>query len=240
MQASPQPNFAERELFYASYSILGQAPKGKVKKKNKKGEDTEMPWDYSIAGVYIIGILNFILFDEKTAENIVIEHIQLVRQKAGIALIDKFGLVTIELPKFGKTKEELKSTEDKWLYSLKNMENLPEYPAEMHEDIFKQLYKKARINDLTDKEMEAYRQSVSEYDDVILAVNYAESRGIEIGEKRGIKIGEKRGIKIGEKRGSETEQIKFVRNCYKHGMKIEEIAELTDLTTEQVSAVLTS
>jgi predicted transposase/invertase (TIGR01784 family) len=250
MQATPQPHFVERGLFYASHSILSQAPKGKVIRKNKEGVEVKVPWDYSIDGIYVVGILDFELFTEESAGDIVVEHIQLIRQKANLRLTDKFGLVTIELPKFKKEKEDLITLQDKWLYTLKNMESLPEYPEEMKESIFKELYKKASIENLTEKEMKTYQKSVLEYDDVILSMNYVEElgekrgiaigekRGVAIGEKRGVAIGEKRGIAIGEKRGVEKEQIKFVQNCYRHSMSIEEIAKLTDLKVEQIAAIL--
>jgi predicted transposase/invertase (TIGR01784 family) len=290
MQATPQPNFAERGLFYASHSILSQAPKGKIKTVSKTGEDIKTPWDYSIDGVYVIGILDFELFTEASAKNIVIEHIQMVRQKANIVLTDKLRFVTVELPKFTKKREELDTMQDKWLYSLKNMEQLPEYPEEMAENVFRELYKNATIENLTEEEMKTYQKSVMEYDDVILSMNYVKSKSLEMGERRGFEMGEKRGIAIGEKRGlekgekrgiaigerrglemgekrglekgekrgiaigerrglemgekrghekgRESEQIKFVRNCYKHNMSIDEIAKLTDLKVEQVSAIL--
>jgi predicted transposase/invertase (TIGR01784 family) len=259
MQAAPQPHFAERALLYASYPIVSQAPKGKVSKINKKGETIKVSWDYSLAGVYIISILNFNLFTEEKAKTIIIEHVKLVRQEANIIFSDKLELVTIELLKFKKKKEELTSLQDKWLYSLQNMEKLQECPEQMDEDIFKELYENAKIDNLTEEEMETYKKSVLEYDDVILAVNYAEERGmevgekrgekrgikigknqgIEIGEKRGIEIGEKQGIEIGEKRGIEIGKNMLVRNCYAHNLSIEQIAEFTGLTTKQVSDILT-
>jgi predicted transposase YdaD len=69
--------------------------------------------------------------------------------------------------------------------------------------------------------MEKYRKSVPEYDDVILAVDYAEERG------------EMRGIEIGEKRGIETERNRLVRSFYARNMSIEEIAELMGITVKQ-------
>ncbi|MDR1130231.1 MAG: Rpn family recombination-promoting nuclease/putative transposase, partial [Prevotellaceae bacterium] len=106
MQASVQPNFADRGLLYISFPIINQAPKGKVTKVNKKGETIKAPWDYSLKGVYMIGILDFVLFPEESTENIVIEHVKLVRLEANIIFSDKLEIVTIELPKFNKKAEE--------------------------------------------------------------------------------------------------------------------------------------
>ncbi|MDR2765826.1 MAG: hypothetical protein LBB90_12470, partial [Tannerella sp.] len=81
----------------------------------------------------------------------------------------------------------------------------------------------------------AYKRSVLEYDDVILAVNYAEEKG----EKRGIEIGEKRGRKRGIEIGKKRIIEEIVRNSYKLNMYLQQIAELTGLTEEQISAILT-
>ncbi|MDR1169540.1 MAG: Rpn family recombination-promoting nuclease/putative transposase [Prevotellaceae bacterium] len=250
MQASSQPNFAERMLFYMSYPIISQAPKGKVKKTDSDGKEVKKVWDYSIEGVYMIGILNFTLFPEKEAKNIVVEHIKLVRQKTNIVFTDKLEFVTIELPKFRKRKKNLLSLQDKWLYSLKNMEKLPECPKEFDDEILRELYENAKINNLTGEEMEAYSKSVMDYDDVILAVDYAKELGKKEGKKEGkregkregIEIGKKQGIEKGEKQGIEIgkieERINFVQRCHKNGIGIEQIINLTGLAEEQVFAIL--
>jgi predicted transposase/invertase (TIGR01784 family) len=82
--------------------------------------------------------------------------------------------------------------------------------------------------------METYKRSVLEYDDVALAVDYAEEKGIEIGEKRGIEIGEKRGVEIGKRRNTE----RIIRNGYSLGMSLKQLAAITDLTEEQIAAIL--
>jgi predicted transposase/invertase (TIGR01784 family) len=238
MQASSQPNFAERMLFYMSYPIISQAPKGKLTKTDSEGKEVKVVWDYSIEGVYMIGILNFTLFPEKAAKNTVVEYIKLVRQKTNIVFTDKLEFVTIELPKFRKKLTELLTIQDKWLYSLKNMEKLPECPKEFDEKILKELYENAKINNLTGEEMEAYSKSIMDYDDVILAMNYAEEKGEKKGEKKGIKIGEKKGEKRGIEKGKNEERINFVQRCYKNGISIEQIINLTGLAKEQISAIL--
>jgi predicted transposase YdaD len=94
--------------------------------------------------------------------------------------------------------------------------------------------------------MEAYNKSIMEYDDVVLAVDYAESRGekkgIQIGEKRGEKRGELRGIQIGEQRGMRIGEQKgktsVVLNLYRRGLPLEDIADITNFTAEQVKDIL--
>ncbi|MDR1341322.1 MAG: Rpn family recombination-promoting nuclease/putative transposase [Prevotellaceae bacterium] len=244
MQASSQPNFAERLLFYMAYPIISQAPKGKVTRTNSAGKQVKSGWDYSIEGVYMVGILNFTLFPEKLAKNTVVEHVRMMRKEANIVFTDKLEFVTIELPKFRKKEGELLTIQDKWLYSLKNMEKLPECPKEFDDEILRELYENAKINNLTGEEMKAYNKSIMEYDDVILAVDYAR----ETVEKEGEKRGYRRGIIIGrikvrarakaKAEGRNEVRINLVLNAYKNGISIEQIIRITGLSEEQVSAIL--
>ncbi|MDR0713324.1 MAG: hypothetical protein LBF89_03565 [Bacteroidales bacterium] len=66
--------------------------------------------------------------------------------------------------------------------------------------------------------METYNRSVLEYDDVALAVDYAEEKG--------------------EKRGERRNMEKIIRNGYRLGMSLKQLAAITDLTEEQIAAIL--
>jgi predicted transposase/invertase (TIGR01784 family) len=146
------------------------------------------------------------------------EHMKIVRQKADTVLTDKWEAVTVELPKFEKTEDELETVTDKWIYSLKNMERLPKRPEKLNEKIFDELYENAKINKLKTEDMKAYSKSILEYDDVISSLRFVEERAREETWKE--------------------DRIEFVRNCYKYNMDIEQIAALTDLTEIEVSDII--
>jgi predicted transposase YdaD len=163
-------------------------------------------------------------------------------------------LVIIELPKFKKKKTELVTVLDKWLYSLKNMEKLPARPEELDDEIFKELYEITKINNLTGEEMEAYNKSIMDYEDVILAVDYAKERGEKKGEKRGRRKGRMEGriegrmegrmegIMEGEKKGRMEGRMEgrdnLVQTCHKNGMSIEQIIKFTGISEEQIYLIL--
>jgi predicted transposase YdaD len=86
--------------------------------------------------------------------------------------------------------------------------------------------------------MKAYNKSIMEYDDVILAVDYAEERGEKRGWERGWKEGEERGEKRGREIGEEIGRINFIQTCYKNGMSIEQIVRFIGIAEEQVYAIL--
>jgi hypothetical protein len=204
MQISRQDYFVERLLFYASHSIIQQAPKGKPVTTDAKGKKVQQP-GYNIDGIYVIAILDFVLFKEKTAKDIIIEQIKLMRQEANKEFTDKLRFLIIELPKFRKKLSELVTVQDKLLFSLKHMDKLSERPAIMSEEIFLLMYEIARINKLTQRDMKTYNRSMKKYDDLLQAMSFAEREGEKRGERRGKRRGKiegrVEGIEIGEKRG---------------------------------------
>jgi predicted transposase/invertase (TIGR01784 family) len=170
------------------------------------------------------------MFSEEKAKNIVLEHMKIVRQNADTVLTDKWEAVTVELPKFKKTEDKLECVADKWIYSLKNMERLPERPEKLNEKIFDELYENAKINKLKTEDMKAYSKSILEYDDVISSLRFVEERTRK--ETREETRRETR------EETRKEDLIKFVRNCHKYNMDIEQIAALTDLTEIEVSDII--
>jgi predicted transposase YdaD len=58
--------------------------------------------------------------------------------------------------------------------------------------------------------------------------------GLRAGKKEGIAIGEKRG----EKRGEQKERIRIVRSLSLKGFPLDEIAEVTHMSVEEVNDIL--
>ncbi|MDR1602017.1 MAG: Rpn family recombination-promoting nuclease/putative transposase, partial [Tannerella sp.] len=160
MQQYRHTFFIDRSLFYTSAAIRDQAPVGK--------------WDYQLKAVYFIAILNFVEFEEEDVRETYLEQAYLYRRNAQKRLSDRLNMVFIELPKFTKTLEELTTNTERWIYLLKNLEQLKDRPPEVQGRIFERLFKRARINRLTNKEMEEYRASILEYDSVKNAIAYSE------------------------------------------------------------------
>ena len=139
------------------------------------------------------------MFKEDETKDIVIEYVEMIRRKANIVFTKKFELVIIELPKFKKSIEELSNITDKWLYSITHIEELTSCPEVMaNDEIMKELYETARINKLTNEEMDLYKQSVIEYDDVRDAMEYAKEEAFAEGRVE----------------GQVEERNRFVKNLY--------------------------
>jgi predicted transposase YdaD len=104
----------------------------------------------------------------------------------------------------------------------------------LSEDIFKELYEDARIKKLTNEEMEAYKQNVLTYGDLISVADRAEEKGREKGRKEGREEGREEGIK----EGREEERTNIVKDCYRRNISIKDIARFLNLTEEQVHNML--
>ena len=208
MQRVEQKHFRERSLFYSLFPILKQAPKGK--------------WDFDLKAVYTIAILDFVLFDEEEDDmKHYLEQVHLVRERTKTKFTDKLNLVFVELPKFMKAKEDLKTDADRWFYSLKHAKNLKTRPDEIQGSVFDKLYEILQINQLTEEQMETYNKSILKYRDVRSAVELAKERYFKGGIEKGIE-----------------QNIKTtVIRCLKEGMSIELVSRVTGLTPEQIKQI---
>ena len=205
MQLGEQAYFRDRALFYASHAIRKQAPRKKY-------------WNYELKNVYVISILNFIVFKEEETKDIVIEWIHLYREKAEMPYSEKLNLVFVELPKFHKKVEELKTNTDWWLFLLKHTFELKTPPSEIPREIFKLFLEEAKKEYLTQEEMETYAKSLRQSYEVMSIANFARFEG----RKEGLIEGEKR----------------VASKLLQKGMVIDEVLSITSLTYEQISELL--
>jgi len=210
MQKEKQLFFRDRSLYYASLPIQKQAPRGN--------------WNFRLKAVYMIGILDFVLFDEcEEDREQVIERVHLVRERAKTLYSNNLEFVFIELPKFRKTEAELETRCDRWLYLLKNLYKLQECPASIQDEIFEELFQIADIKQLTKKDMRAYKKSILEYNDVRNALDCAR----EESRKEGIEKGRK------------EEKAFVIQQCFQKNMPIEDIVFITGYSKKQIMEMKT-
>ena len=108
MQRGEQQFFKDRSVYYATFPIREQAPRGE--------------WNYELKGVYVIGILNFIFQDGDT--DCFHHQVKLVDLHTHEVFYDKLTFIYLEMPKFNKSESELESMFDKWMFVLRNLSGL--------------------------------------------------------------------------------------------------------------------
>lgn len=171
LQKAKQNFFKDRSVFYATFPIQQQAEQGE--------------WNFKLAAVYTIGILDFV-FDEDLHQgnHDVIHRVQLKNQYHHV-FYDKLTFIYLTLPNFKKTVEELETDQDKWFFIFRHLHELQEVPPQLQQNLFISLFDKAQITQFSPEERLAYENSLKIYRDLKNVVDTAREEGREEGREFG-------------------------------------------------------
>lgn len=149
MQIAESEFFHKRILYYTSQSYTSQIAKGK---------------DYSkLNPAYFIGILEFEI--SKNTNYLSCHKVLDIETNEHIIQDVEFNF--IELPKFNKSIDELKTSIDQWTYFIKNAESLEVIPDSVKDEGLKEAYNEANKNSWTRAELDEYeRASIKEQDEI--------------------------------------------------------------------------
>ncbi len=209
LQRVKQIYFKDHSLFYSTFAIQEQSKRG--------------DWNYKLAAVYTIGILDFLVDDH---EPDVLYHAQLKDQHNRL-FYDKLNFIYLVLPRFNRQAHELLILQDKWLYAFKHLHELDRIPSELQETIFQRLFATAQIAQLHAEERQVYETSLKDYRDFMSAQDTAHLEGYQEGELVGIEKGKQLGLEEGKR---ET-----TRRLLAKGMNVEQVADLVGLSLEVVA-----
>ncbi|SEH05627.1 Rpn family recombination-promoting nuclease/putative transposase [Candidatus Venteria ishoeyi] len=201
LQKAKQNYFKDRSIYYSTFPIQQQAQKG--------------GWNFKLNAVYTIGILDFV-FEEDEADNQVFHHeVQLFDKNTQEVFYDKLTYIYLEMPKFNKTEAQLETHFDKWLYVLKNLEDLTDRPKKLQEKIFAKLFRQAEIASYSNTEYNEYGASLKVYRDLKNTIDTAFDEGRTEG--------------IAEEKAEVAKKLKYA------GISLVIIAQATGLSIEQLN-----
>jgi predicted transposase/invertase (TIGR01784 family) len=225
MQNAYQTYFKDRSLFYSTFPIREQAP---------KGDD----WDFKLNHVYTVALLNFSMNDDAFDKEKIRHHVQLCDTATHKVFYDKLEFIYVEIAKFDKKLDELQTLYEKWLYALKNLYKLSQRPKELCDKVFDRLFEEAEIAKFSPLEMREYEASKKAYRDIKNSVDTAKREGIaegmEKGMKQGMEKGMKQGLEKGMKQGLEQRSLEIARKMLAKGMDAASVMEITGLSAEQM------
>ena len=220
MQNAYQTYFKDRSLFYSTFPIREQAPKGN-------------DWDFKLNHVYTIALLNFDMNDEAFDKAKIRHHVQLCDTATHKIFYDKLEFIYVEIAKFDKSLDELKTLYDKWLFALKNLYKLNERPKALRDRVFDRLFEEAEIAKFTKQELREYEASKMAYRDIKNSIDTAKREGIAEGWEKGVKKGKAEG-KAEERERNRKEKENSIRNILKSGISPEQIASWLAIPLEIV------
>lgn len=206
LQRAKQTYFKDRTLYYSTFPISEQAEQGN--------------WNYQLKAVYCISILDF-LFDEHKDDKEVIYAVQLKDQNNAV-FYDKFTLIYLQMPNFVKTENELVTQLDKWLFFIKNLEDLQSIPSIFKDSIIEKAFDKANIANFDRAEASKYRESLKIYWDMTNVIETAVQDGFQ------------QGVETGIEKGIQQEKLLTIQNAKAMGLSDEMISQLTGLTLAQI------
>jgi predicted transposase/invertase (TIGR01784 family) len=200
MQVGELDGFDKRVLFYFSKSYGEQIKRGDFYRQLKP--------------VIFIGILNY---DFSRNSNYLSRH-RILDVETHEHLLQDVEFNFIELPKFNKELHQLENLTDKWIYFIKNAENLDVIPENVDDEGLKSAYEEANKHTWTSEELEAY--------------DYAFMR--EEDERAKLELAKKRAEKKGELKGELKGRIEVAKNLIALGLDNATTSKGTGFTMEQV------
>ena len=220
MQKTKQKFFKDRSLYYSTFPISEQA---------KTGE-----WNFELKAVYTVAILDFV-FDEDEAEPDKYRYdVKLLDIETHKVFYDKLTFIYLEMPKFEKPLDELKTRFDKWLFVLKNLERLHDVPEKFQDRLFKKLFAAAEIARFSVEEARGYEDSLKIYRDMKNSLDTAREEGLDEGLKRGREEGREEGRQEGRQEGREEEILRVALNLLDIGRPLEEVEQVTGVNREKL------
>ena len=175
MQKAEQTYFKDRSIYYSTFAIREQAPKGE--------------WDYRLDKIYTVSLLNFELSKDDGMPDRVCRTIKLMDTETHSVFYDKLAYIYIELPRFRKSEDELVTFFDKWMFALCNLARLMDRPKVLQEKIFTRLFNQAEIAQLSDAERHQYEESRKDFWDYFSTMKTSHDKGVAEGLERGLEKG---------------------------------------------------
>jgi predicted transposase/invertase (TIGR01784 family) len=175
IQKAKQDYFKDPSVYYASFPIQEQGQKG--------------TWNYKLAPVYGVGVLDFI-FDDHKDDPTLLHTVELKNQRCEV-FYDKLKFIHVELPKFTKTVKKLETRFDKWLFLLKHLPDLENPPPGMDGEVFNLLFEIAELANFSRQEQQAYESSLKYYRDLKNVIDSAERGALAKGMETGIATGQR-------------------------------------------------
>lgn len=177
MQNCPQYYFFNRGFYYLCRMVARQGQIGKQ-------------WQYRLLPIYGVYFLNFKLPEFTDFRTDVV----LANERTGKVFNEiKMKQIYISFPLFSLSKEECKSSFERWIYTLKNMNLFEQSPFKEEQETFLRLLDVANVNSLSEKERAIYEENLKNYRDWYATIDYAQTEGIEKGMQEGMQKGIEKG-----------------------------------------------
>ncbi|MDD7080602.1 MAG: Rpn family recombination-promoting nuclease/putative transposase [Prevotella sp.] len=217
MQNAYQTYFKDRSLYYATFPIREQAPKGDN-------------WNFKLQHVYVVALLNYEMSDEAFSHESINHDVGLLDKQTHKVFNNKLTFKYVEIARFNKDINELETNFDKWLYVLRNLSRLDNQPTYLRNEVFNRLFSQAEIARFDKKELKAYEDSLKAYRDIKNSLDTAK----EEGRAEGLAEGLEKGLEKGRAEGASEKALTIAREMLALNISVDTIKKVTGLTDNEI------
>jgi predicted transposase/invertase (TIGR01784 family) len=208
MQVAEQDGFAKRVLYYLTKSYNSQIRRADQYRKLKPA--------------FFIGILsNF----SQTQNEHYISRSRIQDIDTGEVTISDVEFNFIELQKFHKTIDELENLTDKWIYFIKNAENLDVVPDNVDDKGLLSAYEEANQHTWSQEELDAYDYADMREEDGRARLDAAKNKGRQEAEAKA-------------KKEADKKEIEIILAMNATGIPVSQIGVITQKTEKEISAII--
>ncbi len=214
MQVRGVREFGKRMVFYGAKTYSMQLGKGK-------------PYP-ELMPVVVLSLVGFTMFSNKKKYKSIHKILDIETHENDL---EELTFVFVELPKFHKKEQELTTTEDKWLYFVKEIKKQNYIPAALDEE---ELIEACGVAE----KMSWSEQELSDYEDAFVRATDQQGE-IELAEEGGEKRGKQKGLQEGIQEGRKDGEINAKRTVAQQMLQssiytVAEIVRITGLSEEEV------
>ena len=191
MQVADALGFSKRVLYYTSQGYVSQIDRGEFYDK--------------LNPTIFVGILDF----EISKNPKYVSRHRILDVETGERIMEDMEFNFIELPKFKLERKDLKTLVEKWVYFIKEAENLEVIPEEIDDAGLRSAFEQANIQTWSQEEIDAY--------------DYA---GLRETEDR---------LRLAKVKKEREREI--AKTMKERGMDINIISEITGLPTEEIEEI---
>lgn len=226
MQKALKDDFIFRSMYYLCRGVTDQV---KIYSKAEKKPYEFLP----VVGVYICD------FKIKGVDERICNFYMFSNTETGSILTSSLRCAYIQLPYFNKAWNECETKFDQWVFLLKNMYKLSEFPEQTRKDmVFARLEEVASYSALTEEEKVEYEADLrwaNEYEEEIRSAKRAAAEeGREEGRAQGRAEGIAEGRAEGKAEGRTEEKWEMARNLHKLGINLDTISEASGLSKAEL------
>ena len=217
MQVRKQNDFGDRMVFYSSFPV-----------RNFVGK-LDSGLEYAFTPIYVIGILDFIMSDVMPNDRFMNSYSIRNDFQHEILLSDHLHFITIELPKFQKSLEELENSTDELAFIFNNIGKMNEIPPILRNKGFEKMFEMSKFAAMDEKEIIEYYARQKDIIDLKGALSSARRDGLEEGRAEG--------LEEGREKGHAEEKHSIAKAMKAKGISADIIQQCTGLSEAEIQAL---